>query len=312
MNIVNILKLRSVEIPVIPKILDNLYSCINFADTRYEILKEEHQLKKILDNDGYITVQFQGIAYLIFFCMIENKKCNILISKQQLKSDNKKNNIRDIKMFYMFLPFVNVKYYTGSIIDGKIIKSGKTSNAFIIHEFYYNEYQNVNMMKKYDIIKRDILPSFSAINKIEFKIARLYTKNDLPDLLFNKLPLSQSTVIGLMFLNTSTAPYHVYTNETEFNTIKVKGEIPITKNYDNSLTQFKMSDTKNPDVYSLYDMDDNTEVGIAHIPDIKTSHFFRNIFKNEKMIKVNCMKSEKFDKWIPLCNDCFDFSCELF
>lgn len=244
--------------------------------------------------------------------MVDNKKCHILISKQQLKSDNRKNNIRDIKMFYMFLPFINIKYYNGSVLDGKMIKSGNTSNAFIIHEFYYNDYLNIDMLKKYDIIKQDILPSFASITKIDFKIARLYTKNDLPDLLFTKLPKSQSTIIGLMFLSKCTAPYHVYTSETEFNAIKVKGELPITKNYDNSLTLFKMSDTKNPDVYMLSDIDDNTDIGIAHIPDIRTSHFFKNIFKNEKVIKVNCVKSEKFDKWIPLCNDCFNYFYDIF
>ena len=73
-----------------------------------------------------------------------------------------------------------------------------------------------------------------------------------------------------------------------------------------------MTNTKNCDVYSLFDMDDGTEVGIAHIPNIKTSHFFKNIFKNEKNIKVNCIKSEKFDKWIPLCDNTFDFSIENF
>ena len=173
MNIVNTLKLRSVEISNISKVLHNLYSCIDFANTRYEILKDEDQLNKIKLNDGYVTVQFQGIAYLIFFCMVDNKKCHILISKQQLKSDNRKNNIRDIKMFYMFLPFINIKYYNGSVLDGKMIKSGNTSNAFIIHEFYYNDYLNIDMLKKYDIIKQDILPSFASITKIDFKIARL-------------------------------------------------------------------------------------------------------------------------------------------
>ena len=158
----------------------------------------------------------------------------------------------------------------------------------------------------------EILPSFASITKIEFKIARLYVKEDLPDLLFEKLPKAQSTVIGLMFLSKYTKAYHVYTNETEFAAIKSKGSIPITKNYDNSLTQFRMTNTKNCDVYSLFDMDDGTEVGIAHIPNIKTSHFFKNIFKNEKNIKVNCIKSEKFDKWIPLCDNTFDFSIENF
>ena len=101
MNIVNILKLRSVEISLFPKIIDNLYSCINFADTRYEMLKSSEQLEKIKDINPYTTVQFKGIAYMIFFCEINGKKCNILISKKELKSERSKTNLRELKMFYL-------------------------------------------------------------------------------------------------------------------------------------------------------------------------------------------------------------------
>ena len=310
MNIVNVLKLRSVDANLVPKFMDNLYSCIDFKVTRYELLKTDEQLETIVNEDGYVAVQFQGIAYMIFFTQLNGKQYNILISKKELKSDLDKNIVKNVKMFYMNIPYVNKKYYNGSILDGKITKFGKTSNQFVIHELYYRPYMNMDLIKKHDIIKEEILPSFSKIEEIDFMMARLYKYEDLPSVLFEKLPKSQSRVIGLMFLSKVTKPYYVYTNEIELNTIKVKKEIPNTKVYENSLTEFKMVPTKNTDVYNLYDLDDGDEIGLAYIPNIRTSHYFANLFKRESEIKVQCIKSEKFNKWIPICNDTFDFSVD--
>lgn len=307
MNIVNVLKLPSVEVQYVPTVLKNLYSCVDFANTRYEILRNDEQLEKVRDEDGYIAVQFQGIAYFVFFTMINGKKKNILISKKELQADNSRNNLKNIKMFYMHLPFVNNKYYEGSIIDGKLIKVGKTSISFVIHDFYYKTLMNMNLEEKHTLIANEILPCFDNIHQIAFKMARLYRFNDLPELLESKLAKSQSRVIGLMFLCKTSKPYYVYTNEIEFNSMKTNKEIPKTKIYQNSITKFKMQATDKSDVYNLYDFEDGNFVDIAFIPDIKTSHYFDKLCENNKNIVVECVKSDKFDKWIPLCNDVFDY-----
>lgn len=308
MNIVNVLKLQSVEIQYIPTVLKSLYTCIDFSATRYEILRDDAQLEKIRDEDGYVSVQFQGIAYMIFFTMINGKKKNILISKKELQSNNSRNNIKNIKMFYMHLPFIENKYYEGSIIDGKMIKVGKTANSFIIHEFYNKNLMNMDLKEKHQLIAQDIISCFDNIHQIAFQLARLYKFGDLPDLLENKLSKSQSRVIGLMFLGKVSKSYYVYTNEIMFNTMKLTKEIPNIKVYENSMTEFKMTSTGKTDVYELYDRDDNESIGIAYIPDIRTSHYFDNVMSKESSIKVQCIKSEKFNKWIPICNDSFDFN----
>ena len=303
MNIVNVLKLPSVEVQFIPTVLKSLYSCIDFATT-----SDDKQLEKVRDENGYVSVQFQGIAYLIFFTMINGKKKNVLISKKELQSDNSRNNLRNIKMFYMHLPFIDNKYYDGSILDGKMIKVGKTSNSFIIHEFYNKSLMNMDLREKHQLIEKDIIHCFDNINQIAFQLARLYNFSDLPDLLENKLSKSQCRVIGLMFLGKTSKPYYVYTNEIMFNTMKLTKEIPNVKVYENSMTEFRMKSTGKTDVYELYDRDDDESIGIAYIPDIRTSHYFDNIMTKESNIKVQCVKSEKFNKWVPICNDSFDFN----
>jgi hypothetical protein len=73
------------------------------------------------------------------------------------------------------------------------------------------------------------------------------------------------------------------------------------------------------DVYYLYDFKDDdskfskknlestdkkiisndNKIGIAHIPNLKISHYCANNISND-LVKVNCVYYPKFDKWIPL------------
>ena len=73
--------------------------------------------------------------------------------------------------------------------------------------------------------------------------------------------------------------------------------------------EFYVEKTDMPDVYNLYNYDSNMnsydKVDIAYIPNIKTSKFMREIFKDENIItklKINCSSIEKNNKikWIPM------------
>lgn len=67
-----------------------------------------------------------------------------------------------------------------------------------------------------------------------------------------------------------------------------------------------MSQTEYPDVYNVYD-NENTmtskKLGVALIPNLKTSKIIRNAFKNKNSvsaIKVKCKYDDKFNKWYPV------------
>lgn len=310
MNVANILHLRTVEENIIPIVLEKLYTCYDLTCSRYEHLRTIEQLNIIKETKQHVCVQFQGIAYLLFFCMINDEKKHILISKKELKDVNEKNKLNEIKMYYMHIPYVNIKYYNGSILDGKVIKiDSKNDLSFIIHDLYFKDYSDIPIISKHDIIVNDFLFSLKKVRNILWTLAKFYTFNQLPDLLFSKLAQTNKKIIGLMFFGKFSCSYYVYTNEHEFSLLKNSKPLPKYKAYDNSLTEFYMQNTKTSDVYKLYDINDNTlYVGLAHIPDIYTSHFFRNKFsENEKVIKVKCFKCEKFNKWTPICDEFYDY-----
>ncbi len=75
-----------------------------------------------------------------------------------------------------------------------------------------------------------------------------------------------------------------------------------------------MKKTQLPDVYELY-IDTSTGLireGIAHIPNLKISHYCQELFKNKETIKMICIKSIKFNKWVPLIQDITELSSVIF
>ena len=70
-----------------------------------------------------------------------------------------------------------------------------------------------------------------------------------------------------------------------------------------SLSEFALQKTDQPDVYKVYETTGDKDVGIASVSTMKTSKMLREVFRdvnlNEK-ITFLCEFSTKFEKWIPI------------
>lgn len=300
-----------------PQVLDKIYSNVNFQKIRYQILNNKSYLDEIKSSKHYITPHFQGYNYLLVFMVINNVKYNLLIMKN-LKFWKEQNNIQDIKIYKFDTNNSYIDYNTISIFDGKMINNSNKS-SFIINDIYNKTMENLTLPEKLEQVN-DILNKIKINDNHNFdcKVCRLYNFSELPDLIFNKLKTTELKINGLMFLPEYTGKYYIYTNDTEFDELKNNSNnnvtITIKKTNTNSISEFYMKKTNVPDVYELYDNDETNIVkeGIAHIPNMKISHYFRNIFQNKNMIKINCIKSDKFNKWIPICDDYIDYSESIF
>ena len=300
-----------------PQVLDKIYSNVNFQKIRYQILNNRSYLDEIKSSKHYITPHFQGYNYLLIFMVINSVKYNLLIMKN-LKFWKEQNNMQDIKIYKFDTNNSYIDYSTISIFDGKMINNSNKS-SFIINDIYNKTMENLTLPEKLELVN-DILNKIKINDNHNFdcKVCRLYNFSELPDLVFNKLKTTELKINGLMFLPEYTGKYYIYTNDNEFDELKNNNNnnvtITIKKTNTNSEIEFYMKKTNVPDVYELYDNDETNIVkeGIAHIPNMKTSHYFRNIFQNKNMIKINCIKSDKFNKWIPICDDYIDYSESIF
>jgi hypothetical protein len=276
-----------------PQVLDKIYSNVNFQKIRYQILNNKSYLEEIKSSKHYITPHFQGYNYLLVFMVINNVKYNLLIMKN-LKFWKEQNNMQDIKIYKFDTNNSYIDYSTISIFDGKMINNSNKS-SFIINDIYNKTMENLTLPEKLEQVN-NILNKIKINDNHNFdcKVCRLYNFSELPDLVFNKLKTTELKINGLMFLPEYTGKYYIYTNDTEFDELKNNSNnnvtITIKKTNTNSEIEFYMKKTNVPDVYELYDNDETNLVkeGIAHIPNMKTSHYFRNIFQN----KNRCMFSE--------------------
>ena len=88
MNIVNILKAQAIELSLYPRIIEKLYASFDHAKTRYEMVTNTDQLKTIKENNCYASVQYQGVAYVLFFCCLKNACRALEVRGKKPKKEN--------------------------------------------------------------------------------------------------------------------------------------------------------------------------------------------------------------------------------
>jgi len=88
--------------------------------------------------------------------------------------------------------------------------------------------------------------------------------------------------------------------------IKISNTKPIINNKEKNdkTKEFYIEQTDMPDVFYLYDINRNTTVITAYIPDIITSHYLKDIFKEVTIItklKIKCklINKNNKEKWCP-------------
>ena len=129
--------------------------------------------------------------------------------------------------------------------------------------------------ERYNILKHNI-KNFNIYkiknNNLKFIQAKLIDIKDIK---------KEIDIIGLLFIYNKNK-YIIY---FEYKVEKIISNLIINK-----------IDT---DVFNIYCLDDDNKkikLGIAHIPNIKSSHYFNSI---KEETKVKCWYEEKFNKWVP-------------
>jgi hypothetical protein len=311
----NTIKMNNINLTIVNKclyssILEKLYNCINLSKCYYQILNDSIHLNELKKTEYNVTYHIQGFNYLMFMTTINNKPFHCLISKKELKIYLSQNNINDIKIYSFNMKTSNMYFYFNTVFDGKIIKN---DNTFMISDCYYlngEDMHGIELKTKFNIIN-NILNDILELN-FNIKLVTLYKYSDIPKLIFEKMKSSNLKINGLIFLPNYSGKFYIYVNDSEFDNIK-SNQLQINTNL-NSQCEFIIKKTKIPDVYELFFESSYGHVkeGIAHIPNMKTSKYCKELLKCQDMIKIKCVKSIKFNKWVPLCQDISELDNVLF
>jgi hypothetical protein len=310
----NTIKINNINLTLVNKnlysiILEQLYQKLNFSKCYYQIINDNIHLNELKKTEYNVTYHIQGFNYIIFMTTINKKAYHFLISKKELKIFLSQNNLNDIKIYTFNMKTTNMFLYYGTIFDGKIIKN---DNTFMIYDCYYlngEDMHGIELKTKFNIIN-NILSDITQLN-FNIKLISLHKYIDIPKLVFEYVKKSNIKINGLVFLPNYSGKFYIYVNDIEFNNIKNNTQLQINSN---SECDFIIKKTKIPDVYELFhdSIYGYIKEGIAHIPNMITSRHCKNLLKEKDVEKIKCIKSIKFNKWVPICQDISELDNVLF
>ena len=306
------------------KVIDYLYNTLNLSKYRYVMLNNIQKLKFLQETEHYVSPNYKGHNYFLIFMTIQNKQFCVLLDRKKLSYH--KNQV-DLHHLYITKVIVNTNsnMFSGSIFEGKVIQ--KDNNYyFLIQDCFclmnkkiIDMEVNQKMLYLNDIIKENLVGN-SVCNNFSFKLNKLYKYDELEKLITDIIPNCGINSNGLIFYPKISGIVVLYIDKKiEKVDIESKQEEQIVNRSFDIIYNFKeflnsrtysyekelkkkillIKKTDIPDVYNLYEKKENPKIGIAHIPNLKISHYcLKNI--GTEMIQCNCVFSNKFQKWIPL------------
>ena len=305
------------------KVIDYLYNAINLSKLRYGMLDNIQKLKFLQENEHYVLPNYKGINYFLIFTTIMGKSYAVLVNRKKLSYHRNQVDMKTVLIIKIFID-TNINLYSGTIFDGKIVQKDNKYYFLIQDCFYIMGKKILDMeLKQKNQYLNDIINSNFKSNcseNFQFKLNKLLSYSDLNELIEKIIPNSEISCNGLIFYPkySGNSIIHIEKKNDKINIQSSQVENIESKSYDliynftdflNSRTYsyekerkqkiFLISKTDIPDVYNLYNKKDEPKLGIAHIPNLKISHYCAKKI-TQPFMKVNCVYYNKLDKWIPI------------
>lgn len=315
------------------KIIKYLFDNLNLSLYRYIMLENIKNLNYLENNEHWVAPNYKGHSYFLIFKTIDNVQYCVLIEKKKFSYHRNKLDM-NAQFIVKLQVNTNNNMFSGTIFEGKIISNQNQEYSFLIQDCYYlmgkkltDMELNNKMLYLNDSIDTNLLGK-SICSNFMFKLSTLYKYEDIPKLVYDMMPASNFQSNGLIFYPKVSGITFIHiekkiekpnikiekTEKTEKTEILNVTSLDLifnfkeflmnrTYSYENGNIKknlwLKKSPSKTPDVYDVYSDKNEPKIGIAHVPNLKTSFFCSERIKNDfKLFK--CVFVKKFNKWLPL------------
>jgi len=299
------------------KIINYLFDSFDLSKFRFNMLDNLERLNNLKQNIHYVSPNFKGFQYFLLFTKINNQSMCLAIDKKKLSYHKNKVNIKYINIFKVRVN-TSASIFNGTLFDCKLMLTKNTS-IMLIKDCYMimgNKLLTMEMKEKMTYINNIINNQFSktCCSNFVFKLNKLYEYDQLDILINNVMPKCKFTVQGLIFYPQYSGITTIYMEHKKESINYESNEIVENKSYDmiSNINEFLSSrkydyekgkikklfieKTDITDVYNLYDSD--KKIGIAHVPNLKTSIYLQENINSKQ--EINCIFNKKFNKYIPL------------
>ena len=306
------------------KIVDWLYLKLDLSKHRYVILNNVMKLKSLQEDVHYVSPNFKGYNYLLLMLTLEMKHYCVAIDRKKLSYHKSQLDMKTIQVMRLHMNTTEA-IFKGTVFDGKLIQTNNKC-IFLIQDCFYlmgNKVLDMEMKQKMTHIDSIMKTHFVSSVKpycpnFEFKLNRLHTYDELEEMIKTMPTISIGTNgiifyppksgITILHIEKKVEKVEISSNseaieQKSYNIIVDFVNFIKSRNYSyesgSKMKQLWLTRTMIPDVYDISETSDGDKMGIAMIPNLKTSHMC-DILVGDKPVQFNCVYNNKFKKWIPL------------
>ena len=270
------------------KILEYLLNNIDQFKLKVNKVTEESNLLDIKNNNFLFCPNIVGDDYIFISIKLKDSYHACLIETKTIDFNNyNKINIISVKIRLKF------DAYKGCIFEGRIINLGGCC-AFVVskpHMLYGKMFEGNDLKEDLNHVNKFIKESYiidSNMNTILFKIAQILDIYELELFISDTMQSSKFKFSSIDFINNDlTRTYRYYFTGQDMD----------------DKYSYLYGKLINVDVIELFAYDKSKKlrrVGIANIPDMKTSKMCNNFTSSKDFSKLYCNFDYRFKKWTPL------------
>jgi len=282
------------------------------------------KLEFLSNNEHYVSPNFKGYNYLLLMLTLEMKHYCVVIDRKKLSYHKSQLDMKTIQIMKIHMNTTEA-IFRGTIFDGKLIQTNNKC-IFLIQDCFYlmgNKILDMEMKQKMTHIDSIMKTHFVSnvkpyCSNFEFKLNRLHTYDELEEMIKTMPTLSIGTNgiifyppksgITILHIEKKVEKVEISSNsevieQKSYNIIVDFVNFIKSRNYSyesgSKMKQLWLTRTIIPDVYDISETFDGDKMGIAMIPNLKTSHMCDELVQ-DKPVRFNCVYNNKFKKWTPL------------
>ena len=319
-------------------VMNVISKLINLDIFRSSFLTDINRLNYLKNNAHYVGLNLSGNNYLVFITNFKNKDTILFIDKKKILSNNY-NEIRIYYMDFKSEKWLSDTLLdTKLVLNSKNNKYYLVLND--LYYYKNDSYMQMDLKDKLNIINKEIIEEFKNFPHFIPSVNQIVEYDNISNLILNIIPKLNFNNIGLifypklsgnniLFVEPKIEKANIIQNNTvecnlspEFilnNSILNLKERLLNRNYNYGDKQFtlRFEKTNITDVYQVYcnnnininnnnnnnNINNNIEIkfiGIANIPNLKTTFMMTELFKNKKYLIMDAVFDENKKKFVPL------------